>query len=452
MDLFRRAKPVVPIRGVHLDLKGCPPTPERLISLLKVIAAARYNAVLVEWEDQFPWTVEERFRNETAYTPEQVKAFHETAHHLGIEVMPLVQSLGHMETPLSLPEYAKLREVPDRPDVLNPLAPGARELVEKMVDDVLAATPGVRYFHLGGDEAWTFGTHPDTKAFIEKNGKGALYLHHIEPLLDKLNAKNVRPILWHDMMLHWEEPALKKLASKADLMVWGYGGKVSETKSHHSVASFEKLKSAGIPLWGACAYKGGDGHNVDLANYDVRETNAIGYAEVAERYDLRGVVATGWSRYNTHVVQVEPIDAALDVLVDVGVVLHDGQPPECGRDACLKFLAEIGERQRFEKCFDEMKHLTDVRTTGWKAVQTLREQLVMEALDPRRAGGQTAEGNLNALEKILAKADNVESATKAAFAGLMPDLWTERYLAERIKPLRDEFELLKVKVNKPDVK
>ena len=46
---------------------------------------------------------------------------------------------------------------------LNPLAPGARELIQAMADDVLARMPGVRHFHLGGDEARTFGRHPETK-------------------------------------------------------------------------------------------------------------------------------------------------------------------------------------------------------------------------------------------------------------------------------------------------
>src|SRR5688572_13684586 len=108
MGLFRRTEPLIPLRGIHLDLKGCPPTPQRLLELLKVIAAAGYNLLLVEWEDQFPWTVDARFRSETAYTTEQVRQFHETARGLGLEVVPLVQCLGHMETPLSLPEYAAL--------------------------------------------------------------------------------------------------------------------------------------------------------------------------------------------------------------------------------------------------------------------------------------------------------------------------------------------------------
>lgn len=154
--LFRERKPVLPQRGVHLDLKGLPPTPERMVGLLKLFAAMRYNVVLVEWEDSFPWTVDGRFRSPTAYTPEDVARFVATAADLGLELIPLVQCLGHMETPLSVPGYEPLRELSDNESGLNPLAAGAQELIQRMVDDVLALMPGVRHFHLGGDEARTF--------------------------------------------------------------------------------------------------------------------------------------------------------------------------------------------------------------------------------------------------------------------------------------------------------
>ncbi|MBA4388742.1 MAG: hypothetical protein C0404_12225, partial [Verrucomicrobia bacterium] len=261
--LFAKSKPVIPVRALHLDLKGVPPTPGRLVELLRIARLARYNAILVEWEDSFPWTVDERFRSETAYTPSQLKKFFGAAKKLGIEVIPLVQCLGHMETPLSIGHYKSLREIPYRSDVMNPLAKGARELVEKMVDDVLAISPKPKWFHLGGDEAWSFGTHPDTKAYIAKHGKGALYLHHVEPILDKLNARGIRPILWHDMMREWDGAALEKLAKKADLCVWGYQGHPFSWHKHVNKEMVENFRKHGITMWGGTAHKGADGHNVD---------------------------------------------------------------------------------------------------------------------------------------------------------------------------------------------
>jgi len=445
-SLFSRERPVVETRALHLDLKGVPPTPKRLIELLRVIAAARYNAVLVEWEDMFPWTADQRFRCETAYTPEQVREFVAAAGELGVEIISLVQCLGHMETPLSVRGYEKMRELPHRVDCLNPLAPGARELIEAMVDDVLTLTPGVRRFHLGGDEAWAFGRHPDTKAYIEAHGKDALYLHHVEPILDKLNARGVRPILWHDMMTGWwdktdgwDSSLLRRLAGKADLCVWGYSGHPDTTEYHYHSRYAERFRDHGITLWGATAYKGADGHNVDRPNVANRQQNALAWAEVAQRYGMTGLIATAWSRYSSHIVQCEPIDAALDSLVNVGVILHDGKSAERGVDACVAALDELGERGRFEACKAAMEHLKSAREAAWTAVMNLREQVVMLTIDARRQAGAGVD-QIHVLNRRIGDLRKARTEAREALAGCMDDLWIDRYLAERVEPILEEFD------------
>lgn len=436
--LFGRGEPVLARRGVHLDLKGVPPTFERLLSLLDLVKAARYDLLLVEWEDMFPWTVDERFRCETAYTAEQVRRLADEAGRRGLEIVPLVQCLGHMETVLALPEYAHLREVADECGVLNPLAEGGRQLVEAMVDDVLKLLPDVEHFHLGGDEAWTFGSHPDTKAYIEKHGKGALYLHHVEPLLDKLNARDVRPILWHDMMVEWDEPALRSLAAKADLMVWGYQGHPDQCTHHYATKHIARFAAAGVTMWGGTAYKGGDGEDIDRPDLSRRQENAIGWAEVGQRYGMKGVVATAWSRYSTHRVQNEPIDGALDSLVNVGVILHDGQPPAGGLAAVEAALEAWGEGQRFKATRDALRRMTEARHRGWWNVRRAGQLLAMQADDARRRFPD-AQGLHKALNMVRGAADDVDAAgrdLRQAMAGAVDDLWLQRYVNERAQPLR----------------
>lgn len=438
MEPFAATTPAVPIRGVHLDLKGLPPTPERLLSLLDLCAALRYNAVLVEWEDTFPWTCDPRLRCETAYTPAQVTAFVDRAAELGIEVISLVQCLGHMETPLSLRGSEGLREVAHRSDVLNPLAPGARALVEAMVADVLALTPKAKWLHLGGDEAWSFGTHPDTAAYIAEHGKGALYLHHVGPLLDSLNARGVRPILWHDMMNHWEDAALDALAPRADLCVWGYGGRPDQTRWHHGVQYIERFAAHGIQMWGGTAYKGADGHNSDLPNPATRAENALGWAESAHKYGMVGVFATAWSRYSTQDVQCEPIDGALDLLADVALLLHDAAPP-ADTSAREALLASAGEAERLAACRQPLADLRQARAHGWTVVQHLRESLVTATQDGRRRGAGVTVRRLKDLRDTVARLDALAAQMHGAFAGLVDELWLDRYLGERIEPLREEL-------------
>jgi len=448
--LFTAAEPALPVRGVHLDLKGTPPTPERLGRLLEVFAAARYNAVLVEWEDTFPWTVDERFRCETAYTPEQVERFRAAAGELGIEIIPLVQCLGHAETPLSVPGYERLREVPHLSNVLNPLAEGARELIENMVDDVLARVGDVRWFHLGGDEAWSFGTHPDTRAYVREHGKGALYLHHVEPILSKLNARGVRPILWHDMMREWDDASLRRLADMADLCVWGYRGHPDTTEHHFATKIIRRFADAGITLWAGTAYKGASGHDGDVTDLAVHRENAAAWVEVGRRFGFAGAFATAWSRYSTHNVCCETIDASLDSLMEVAAILHDGAGREDAGPAALAALDELGERERFEACRSAMGRLSSARGQAWRAVRDLREVVVMATQDARRRTGGPLAQNLGRLRASVAEADSAGQEVRRAFAGLIEPVWIERYLAERIEPLREELGELDPRVRQLD--
>ena len=425
------------IVAVHLDLKGVPPTSRRLIELLPVFAAAGYNAIVVEWEDMFPWTIDERFRNETAYTKQEIARFYEAAAKHKLEIIPLVQCLGHMETPLRFAEYAHLRELPYRSDGLNPLAKGGgggRELVEKMVDDVLAFTPTIRYFHLGGDEHWTFGSHPDTKAYIEKHGKGALYMQHVEPLLDKLLARNIRPILWHDMMLHWDTAALDQIAKKADLCVWGYNGTHETTGYHWKPADISKLRDRGITLWGAGAYKGAEGESSDLVDLEQRRINCQSWSDIAGRYEFAGLLATAWSRYSTGRVQNEPIDGALDSLVLCGGILKNGKPS----DDYLNVLESLGERLRFECCRDALRQLQDIRRSVWRQIQNLRETIACGTIEPHRRESGIPAWHLVRLVGTLDRAREVASKVRGAFEGLVPGVWMERYIEERLLPMREE--------------
>jgi len=447
--LFAKSTPVVPIRPIHLDLKGCPPTGRRLISLLRVWAAAGYNAVVVEWEDTFPWTVDERFRCETAYSPQTIRDFCAEAARLGIDVIPLVQCLGHMETPLQTPGYEKLREIPHKATTLNPLAPGARELITRMVEDVLALSPKLKYFHLGGDEAFGMGTHPDTKAFIEKHGqdgKAALYLQHVEPILDLLRARGIRPILWDDMMRHWDDVSLRRIAPKADLMVWAYGGDALQRHGQF----MERFKQHGVSLWGAGCFKGAESPSADLPDIDDRAANTLTWVRAATQYNMKGVLATGWSRHQTQRPMSIFIDAALDAAVMCALILHDGELPKGGIETCLKVLETVGERDAFVQRRAVVTEMNQARMHAWDGVRSTREQLIVGMRDIRRRGGWAEMEALRDLRYCVAKSDEIKAKLFAAFDGLVDPIWLERYWAERFEPLWEEATTLELRVRQWD--
>lgn len=439
MSSFLTAQtPRTPIRAAHLDLKGTPPTFERLLKLLDLFVAGGYNALLVEWEDMFPWKIDLQFRCETAYTPEQVMQFHAQAKAKGLEIIPLVQCIGHMETFLNWPQYEHLREVCVQSDVLNVLAKGSGDLVQKLVDEVVSLSPGIRYFHLGGDEAWTFGTHPHTKAYAQTHGKDKLYLQHVEPILDSLIARGIRPILWHDMMVEWSDEQIKRLSSKCDLMVWGYSGHPDTTEHHYNTKHIQRFHDLKVPMWAAGAFKGADGPIADLPLLEPRIRNANAWTDMHARFGFKGLCATGWSRYATHNHQCESIEASLDSLLLVGKAFHDGQAKVDDRAAAMAVLETLGERQRFESIYDTMKRLGyGVQHTQMNAM-TIRRLMVLGVKDRRRQNGGFELKYLGWVRKDLLMAEKAAAEMSGRFDGLTDPIWVDRYLQERMHLIREE--------------
>lgn len=439
------------IRCFHLDLKGLPPTAKRLLVLLDLIHAAKYNAILVEWEDMFPWTVDERFRSETAYSIADVKRFAAKAKHLGIELIALVQCLGHMEMVLRHKKYAHMQEVAGQNDVMNPLAPGAAALIRDMVYDVLSVIPEVRYFHLGGDEAWTFGTHKDTRVYIKKHGASGLYIDYLRPLLTELNDRGIRPILWHDMMVDWNASALTELGTLADLCVWGYreydrtkepwlhplrkgdepnpwpimaggGGPISARLLRH-------FQAHGITLWGTSAFKAME-HRHDVKE---RMENCLLWAKIAANTKIAGVVATGWSRNNSNELQRTPIDSNLDLLVYAGLVMAGERTVADSR--IKNVLTRCGEWERFSVSCEALRRMEHMRSESWKKLQMLCEYAAEAKIDPARRENVVAEKNRGYLDSQIQSMKHYAALFAKASRGSMYPVWVKRYTDARIDPI-----------------
>ena len=64
------------------------------------------------------------------YTVQQVDDILATSHTLGLEVIPLIQTFGHLEFLLKLPRFSALRDQSSQPCCLCPCHPAARQLVK----------------------------------------------------------------------------------------------------------------------------------------------------------------------------------------------------------------------------------------------------------------------------------------------------------------------------------
>jgi len=123
---------------VHLDLKGAPPTMDYLCGLLPLLRKWGATGLLVEWEDMLPWGPPfEDLRHPDAYSEADLRRFADKCRALKLEVVPLVQTFGHMEFVLKHRRFASLREESDNFMDLCPEASGAPALARALLAEVV---------------------------------------------------------------------------------------------------------------------------------------------------------------------------------------------------------------------------------------------------------------------------------------------------------------------------
>lgn len=128
---------IPPQRLIHLDLKGAPPKVSYLKKVLTLSREMGATGVLLEWEDMFPWTgILSPLAATNAYTRRDVDEILEAAHSVHLEIIPLIQTFGHVEFALKHKEFSDLREVPDSPQALCPSLNSSVDLVHHMIDQV----------------------------------------------------------------------------------------------------------------------------------------------------------------------------------------------------------------------------------------------------------------------------------------------------------------------------
>lgn len=357
--MFAKRLPVVKNRGIHLDLKGMPPTFNRLLEIIDLCSFLRINFLLFEMEDMFPWETYPMLQSKNAYSKVQMKLFYNYCKKKDIQIIPLVQSYGHMENILIRKEFKVFRERKDDPRDVCPLKGGAREVILSMIKDVINLFPDITYFHLGGDEAESLGSCPRCKRYVKKYGEAALYLEQLGPLLDYVNKQNIRPILWHDMMAKWNLKELRQLRDSVDLMVWLYDSTLWDSYLWDSKKTVKDIvdyfQKAQISLWGAGAYR----YSADkiIPDIEKKAENMKDWAQKADKMYLKGLVATGWSRSETLRISNGPLENALEALCLSSKIMWDGEYELDGDMEKIRLLCSKWIRNKVIPLNEEFKNL-----------------------------------------------------------------------------------------------
>ncbi|EDM06935.1 rCG34541, isoform CRA_a [Rattus norvegicus] len=290
------------MRLVHLDLKGAPPKVSYLSEVFPLFHALGANGLLIEYEDMFPYEGHLRLlRAKHAYSPSEVTEILRLARLSGLEVVPLVQTFGHMEFVLKHAAFAHLREVAPFPNTLNPHEAESLALVQAMIDQILELHRDVRWLHIGCDEVYYLGEGETSKQWLqqEQNSHAKLCLNHMQAVASHVLTQHpgITPLVWDDMLRDIPQEQLKAsgVPQLVEPVLWDYG---ADLDVHSKNFLIGKYQECGFQrLWAASAFKGATGASQALPPVEHHIRNHELWLQVAGSGPvdtLQGIILTGW--------------------------------------------------------------------------------------------------------------------------------------------------------------
>lgn len=230
---YREATPFRTL-GVMLDCsRNAVMTVEHITEVwLPRLCLLGYNMVMLYTEDTYelpdePWFGYRR----GAYSAAELKRIVAAAERLHLEVVPCIQTLGHLERILCHPAYGTVR---DTGSVMMVGEPETYALIEKMVVHWADIVPTKR-IHVGMDETHDLGRG----RYLDRHGyrKGFdLFNEHLAKVVEICRRHGLEPMIWSDMYFRlgsetndYYDPGTKipprvakRIPQEAQLVYWDY--------------------------------------------------------------------------------------------------------------------------------------------------------------------------------------------------------------------------------------
>ncbi len=190
--------PDIPVRAIHYDTKHHQDKGEYVEGFIRDLASYKINMLVWEWEDKFEYPSHPEIGAPGAFTMKEMQEMTHYAQRYHIQIVPLVQGLGHVSYILKWPQYSHLREIPASNWEFCPQKDGTYELLNDLWQDAIEATPGSEYIHIGCDETYELGQGVDCgcAAMMKEIGRQGLYTTFINRAARPLIQEGRKVMAW----------------------------------------------------------------------------------------------------------------------------------------------------------------------------------------------------------------------------------------------------------------
>ena len=210
-----------PLKIHHIDFNFVNIRPDYVRRWLRALADMGFNAVLWEVEDKVRWETCADAVWPEALPKSDFRSILDEAAGLGLEAIPLLQTVGHGEYVLMHDAYRHMRELPERHDCYCTEKPDVRRFLKQLITEYLDLFGDIRRFHLGGDEAYVFARCPICSSTVERIGRNELYARHIMDISAPIRRRGARAGIWCDMVLNHPEQ-MDAIPRELEIWDWNY--------------------------------------------------------------------------------------------------------------------------------------------------------------------------------------------------------------------------------------
>ena len=303
------------IKAVHFDMKSMIPTAEYSLTLLDELAEQGINAVVVEFEDKFPFDVTAGIHHPAAWTKEEFRAFAKRCKERNIELIPLLQSIGHLDYLLKYPKFRNLRDGgPEGSSYQWCLAiEESYELWCAMVEELLEVFPETTIFHIGADEC-----RMNVPCELCEENRLDLYVKRVARCCEYIQKKNMKVVVWDDVFRKYGEEKFALLPEGVISCVWMYS-KLDEEY-------IDRMVSSGVECWGASCIQAHKFFHA-MSPQEPKMRNVDAWGKIHQKYpQMTGHIGTIWGRnqcqspFNSNLPQSMFMTAYLVETLENGII------------------------------------------------------------------------------------------------------------------------------------
>lgn len=297
--------PDIEKRAIHYDTKHHQDKASYVKSFIKDLSRYKVNMLVWEWEDKFAYPSHPEIGAPGAFTMSEMQEFTRYAKQYHIQIVPLVQGLGHVSFILKWPQFRSLREIESSNWEFCPLKDKSYTLLNDLWKDAMDATPGSEYIHIGSDETYELAACDQCKAKAEEIGRSGVYQLFINRAAKYLTANKRKVMAWETPM-GWkigESPAKGIVPVPGLVFTESYDYEtpgltyVKESKAlGFDVFAYDPNPGV-VPLMVPYYFEKGDGGETRTGSLE----KSYGFISLAARSGVfNGMICTSWDDDDLH--------------------------------------------------------------------------------------------------------------------------------------------------------